>query len=179
MRSAAPERTNLAAIRLERLKTFGSPLNSAGCRSVSITIGRPVVFGRFCGKTFLHLHDPATRTIHGHLGWKEWSYRYWLGRDLQLEVGVATALWAVSFPERAAGPWLQLAERVSSRWDGTEPVPPNRVRPAANIPALANLFARLREETSANDLRAMQHGCFSQSSFLSIARLDRGGTKSK
>src|SRR5205814_2209212 len=107
MRSAAPERTNLAAIRLERLKTFGSPLNSAGCRSVSITIGRPVVFGRFCGKTFLHLHDPATRTIHGHLGWKEWSYRYWLGRDLQLEVGVATALWAVSFAERAAGPWLQ------------------------------------------------------------------------
>src|SRR5207237_9111369 len=75
----------------------------------------------------------------------------------------------------------ELAERVSSTV-GTERSPSLQIesRPAANIPALAVFFARLREKTSANNLRAMQHGCFPRISFLSaIRRLGRGGTKSK
>ena len=63
-----------------------------------------------------------------------------------------------------------------SKWFGGQRPP---LQTAQKIP-MADFFARLREKTSANNLRAMQHGCFPRISFLSaILRLGRGGTKSK
>src|SRR5205807_7708939 len=74
MQSATPNRNNLAAIRLERLRTFGSALNSAGYRIVFLIIGAHFAFGRFCGKNFASSR-PCHPDNSPHLGWKEWRDR--------------------------------------------------------------------------------------------------------